>query len=160
MSEHVIIAGYGLTGQNLAHALEQSARPYIIVDLNAENVRRADRLGQTAVFGDITSAEVLEHLAAENAAELVIAINDPDATVHAIGAARLVSPDLRITVRTAYIADEDRLIDAGATVVITAEAAAADTIVAQVLTPFGPPEPRGATEPQRCSSGSIHTPSA
>ena len=133
LRNHVIIAGYGLTGRNLARSLAQIGTRYIIVDLNTDNVRDAAQQGEPACFGDVTSAEVLECLGAAEASELVIAINDPDATARAIGAARLAAPDLRITVRTAYDADVKRLEEAGATHVVAAEAAAADAIIDQVL---------------------------
>lgn len=133
LRNHVIIAGYGLTGRNLARSLTQIGARYIIVDLNTENVRDAARQGEPACFGDVTSATVLEHLGAAEASELVIAINDPDATARATGAARLAAPDLRITVRTAYEADVKRLEEAGATHVVAAEASAADAIIDLVL---------------------------
>lgn len=133
LRNHVIIAGYGLTGRSLARSLTQINTRYIIVDINAENVRHAARQGEPACFGDVTSAEVLEHLGAAEASELVIVINDPDATARATGAARLAAPHLRITVRTAYDADVKRLKEAGATHVVAAEAAAADAIIDRVL---------------------------
>ncbi len=133
LRNHVIIAGYGLTGRNLARSLKQIGTRYIIVDLNTENVRDAARQGEPACFGDVTSPEVLDCLGAAEASELVIAINDPDATARATGAARLAAPDLRITVRTAYDADVKRLEEAGATHVVAAEASAADAIIDRVL---------------------------
>jgi len=133
LRNHVIIAGYGLTGRNLARALTQIGTRYIIADINTENVRDAARQGEPACFGDVTSAEVLEHLGVADASELVIAINDPDATARAVGAARVAAPDLRITVRTAYDVDAQRLEDAGATQVVAAEAAAAGAIIDLVL---------------------------
>jgi len=133
LRNHFIIAGYGLTGRNLARSLTQIGTRYIIVDLNTENVRDATRQGEPACFGDVTSAEVLDCLGAAEASELVIAINDPDATARATGAARLAAPDLRITVRTTYDADVKRLEEAGATHVVAAEASAADAIIDRVL---------------------------
>jgi CPA2 family monovalent cation:H+ antiporter-2 len=131
--DHVIIAGYGLTGRTLANVLARSATPYIIVDINTDNVREAERLGQSACFGDVTSVEVLEHLGTAHARELVIAINDADATERATRAARRSAPNLRITVRTAYELDVERLRKAGATHVVTAEYAAAGAVVARVM---------------------------
>lgn len=133
LRDHVIIAGYGMTGRNLARALKQISTRYIIVDLNTENVRDAAGQGEPAFFGDVTSAEVLEYLGATEASELVIAINDPDATIRATKAARIVAPDLRITVRTAFDADVNRLEKAGASHVVAAEAAAADAMIERVL---------------------------
>ena len=133
LRDHIIIAGYGLTGRNLARSLAEIGAGYIIVDMNSENVREADQAGEPACFGDVTSVEVLEHLGAAEAGELVIAINDPDATVRATKAARQAAPDLRITVRTTFDADVERIKKAGATQVVAAEAAAADAIIHRVL---------------------------
>ncbi|MBU8872019.1 MAG: cation:proton antiporter [Gemmatimonadales bacterium] len=133
LRNHVIIAGYGLTGRSLAQALDRIGTPYIIVDMNTENVREAAERGESACFGDVTSAEVLECLGIAEASELVIAINDPDATARATGAARLAAPGLRITVRTTFDVDVKRLEEAGATQVVAAEAAASDAIITLVL---------------------------
>jgi CPA2 family monovalent cation:H+ antiporter-2 len=133
---HVIIAGYGLTGRILARTLTQIGARFIIVDINTENVRQAVRLGEPACFGDVTSSEVLEHLGVGEATDLVIAINDLDATARATRCARRAAPDLRITVRTTYDADVDRLSEAGATCVVSAEDAAAGVITERMISNF------------------------
>ncbi len=133
LRNHVIIAGYGLTGRSLARSLAEVGTPYIIVDLNTENVRDAGQQGEPACFGDVTSAEVLEHLGVADATALIIAINDPDATARATSAARRAAPDLRITVRTTFAADVKSLEEAGANDVIAAETAAAGIITDRVL---------------------------
>ena len=130
---HVIIAGYGLTGRTLVRSLAKIRRRYIIVDLNTENVRDATRRGEPAYFGDVTSPEVLEHLGVADASELIIAINDPDATVRAVKAARRAAPHLRVIVRTAYEDDVKRLEEAGATQVFAAEVAVASVITDRVI---------------------------
>ena len=151
LRNHVIIAGYGLTGRTLARALGQIGARYIIVDINTENVRDAIRLGEPACFGDVTSAEVLGHLGTADALELVIAINDPDATARATRAARREAPDLRITVRTTYDTDVERLKEAGATHIVAAETAAAGAITEHVIKnldsgPDVPPKPEAGAD--------------
>jgi len=133
LQNHVIIAGYGLTGRRLAQALSERGTPYVIADLNTDNVREAAQRGEPACFGDVTSSEVLEHLGVTDAQALIIAINDPDATARATRAARRVAPKLRITLRTRYQADVPLLEAAGATHVVAAETAAAGLITIHVL---------------------------
>lgn len=133
LRNHVMIAGYGLTGQHLARSLAQVGTPYIVVDLNTERVREAERRGEPACFGDVTSTEVLDLLGVARASQLVISINDPDATARATRAARLAAPDLQITVRTTHEADVTRLEEAGATHVFAAEVAVATVLTGRVL---------------------------
>jgi CPA2 family monovalent cation:H+ antiporter-2 len=133
LSEHVIIAGYGLTGHDLARSLHDCGLPYVIVDINADNVRRAIRSAEPAYFGDVTSPEVLEALGAKHARELVVAINDVGATERAIRAARAFAPTLAIVARAQYASDIERLIAAGATEVVTAELEASAEVTQRVL---------------------------
>jgi CPA2 family monovalent cation:H+ antiporter-2 len=134
---HVIIAGYGITGQELARALRETGVAYRFVDLNADNVRLASSRGEPAYFGDVTRPEVLESLGIDRARELVLCINDPNATEAAVRAARAVVPDLPILVRTRYVADIESLRGAGASAVVTAETEAAAKLTAVVLERHG-----------------------
>lgn len=134
---HVIIAGYGIAGEELARALRESGIPYVVVDLNPENVQRAERDGTRACYCDVTSPEILEHIGASHARELILVINDPDALMRAIKAARLLAPQLPILVRTRYLGDVKRLLEAGATRVVTEEVEAAAEITADVLSRHG-----------------------
>ena len=133
LENHVIIGGYGFTGHDLAIALKNCSIPYIIVDINTENVHRARENGEPIYFGDITSPEVLEHLGIHRARELVIAINDPNAIERTIRVARLMVPGLYIIVRTNYILDIERLIRSGADEIIAAELEAAAEMTERVL---------------------------
>jgi CPA2 family monovalent cation:H+ antiporter-2 len=133
MTDHVIIAGYGLAGRELALALERCSVPYLVVDLNVDNVRRATDDGTQAYFGDVTSRKVLDHLGVRRAKELVVAVNDPDAALRAVQQARSLSKDVRILVRTSYLDDAAVLFRAGASRVVTADVESAIEIVQMIL---------------------------
>jgi CPA2 family monovalent cation:H+ antiporter-2 len=49
---HVIICGYGRSGQNLARMLDQEHIAYMALDLDPDRVRQAAAAGQSVVFGD------------------------------------------------------------------------------------------------------------
>lgn len=131
--DHVIVSGYGFAGRELAQVLETHNIPYVIVDLNIENVRIASRETGRAVFGDVTSQGVLGKLGIESARELVILINDPSAAEQAVRVARGLAPDLFITVRTSYLLDTKPLLAAGADEVIPAERESAVQVATQLL---------------------------
>jgi CPA2 family monovalent cation:H+ antiporter-2 len=152
MRDHIIIAGYGVAGQELAFSLEDIGAPYVVVDLNADNVRRATQRVMPAYFGDVTSTEVLSRLGAARAKELVIVINDPTATEQAIRAARRAAPNLHILARTSYVADIARLLKAGADEVYAAEQEISVEITARVLDRCGVAPARVETELTRIRS--------
>lgn len=133
MRDHVIIGGYGFAGRELTKALKICQIPYVIADLNVENVRIASKEAGNAYFGDITSQEVLEKLGLKSARELVLLVNDPSATEQTVKLAREIAPNLTIIVRTYYLLDIEPMLANGADEVIPAEREAAVTVTSRIL---------------------------
>jgi CPA2 family monovalent cation:H+ antiporter-2 len=133
MCDHIIIAGYGFAGRELSQALDENNIPYVVVDINIENIKMASRETRMAVYGDITSEGVLTQMGIESARELVVLINDPAASELAVRVARRLAPQLFISVRTFYLLDIEPLLAAGANEVIPAEREAAVQVTSQVL---------------------------
>jgi CPA2 family monovalent cation:H+ antiporter-2 len=139
ISNHVIIAGYGLNGRNLAAALRAIHAPYLIVELNAQTVRRVRGEGEPAFYGDATREEILHALAVERARLLVIAISDPSATRRMVRVARALNPTLHIIARTRYVVEIPELTRLGANVVIPEEFETSIEIFARVLAHYNVP---------------------
>lgn len=133
LSDHVIVGGYGVAGQQLVSTLKKCEIPYVISELNVENVRLALSRSETAFLGDITNAEVLVHLGADRARELVLVINDPNAVTRAVKAARSLYPDLYIVARSRYLLDVERLQKAGANEVIADEIESTVEVASRLL---------------------------
>ncbi|MBW1877188.1 MAG: cation:proton antiporter [Deltaproteobacteria bacterium] len=138
-SGHVIVAGYGVAGRAIASAMRTAGVPCLVVDLNPSNVRRAVREGAEAVYGDVTSHEVLEHLQVKHASCMMLAISDPNANEQAVRAIRKVAPDLPLGVRALYASDVGLLREAGATEVFSAEISTAIEMLHAVLARHGVP---------------------
>jgi monovalent cation:H+ antiporter-2, CPA2 family len=139
LAGHVIIAGYGVAGRALAHRLHSEQMTVVVVDLNGQSVRDASSDGFMALYGDISSEDVLEYVRALEAAELVLLINDAQALERAVVAARRVAKELVITVRSRYQGEVAHLVTLGATHVVAAEVEAGRTITEQVLRRSIPP---------------------
>ena len=56
---HVIVCGYGRSGQALTHFLEREKIPVMALDSDPERVREAAAAGDSVVFGDASRREVL-----------------------------------------------------------------------------------------------------
>jgi CPA2 family monovalent cation:H+ antiporter-2 len=118
---HVIIAGYGHAGRNVARALREMRLPYIHIEMNGEMVRTARKSGEIIIHGDATAPAVLEGAGIHKARAMVLAINDPSALARAIPTARELNSDLYIVARTHYITNIEPLLKSGANDVITDE---------------------------------------
>jgi len=133
LQDHVIIAGYGLNGRNLAHVLKEAGVSYVILELNPETVRTAKAAGEPIIFGDTSSRTILKAAQIERARSMVFAISDPATTRRGVKAAREISPDLFILVRTRYASEIDELYKLGATDVIPEEFETSIEIFTRVL---------------------------
>src|SRR5205814_1206939 len=139
LRDHVIIAGYGLNGRNLAAALRSVGVAYYIVELNAQTVRQARAQGEPAFYGDATREEILHALGVERARLFVVAISDPAATRRMVRVARGVNQDLFIIARTRYVVEIPELTRLGADVVIPEEFETSVEIFARVLSHYRVP---------------------
>jgi len=137
--DHVVIAGYGLNGSNLARVLRAIEIPYLILDTNPERVWAARAAGEPIEYGDVARREVLEHLALERARALVVAISDPAATRRAVAVARAGWPHLTIVARTRYLGEVEELYRLGASEVVPEEFETSIEIFAKVLATYDVP---------------------
>jgi len=141
LADHVIIAGFGLNGRNLATALGEFGVRHVILELNPETVRRERLSGRDIRYGDCTRAAVLAHAGLERARAYVIAISDPASTRRSVRVARELAPAVRIFVRTEYVSEVDELEALGADEVVPAEFETALALFDRVLGMYDvPPE--------------------
>jgi monovalent cation:H+ antiporter-2, CPA2 family len=118
--DHVIICGYGRSGQYLARLLEAENVRFVALDHDPERVRESmgSSAGGNVVFGDAQRREALVAAGAERARALVVSFVDTDAALKIIGTAKAIHPELPIVVRTTDDEPIERLLAAGATEVV------------------------------------------
>jgi monovalent cation:H+ antiporter-2, CPA2 family len=117
-AKHVVLCGYGRTGQNLVRFLEQEGISYIALDLDPERVREAAAAGDTVVYGDSARREALVAAGLARASALVISFPDVPAALKILHHAHSINPALPVIVRTLDDVDMERLQAAGAAEVV------------------------------------------
>jgi len=115
---HVVICGYGRSGQHLAKMLEQENIGYVALDLDPDRIREAAAAGHTVVYGDAARRETLVAAGITRAAALVVSFSDVRAALRIIAFAHELNPRVPVIVRTQDDGDLDRLLAAGATEVV------------------------------------------
>ncbi|WP_414468625.1 cation:proton antiporter [Methanobacterium sp. ACI-7] len=136
IEDHVIIAGYGVNGRNVAKAAKTADIPYLVIEINPEVVRNEKKKGESIYYGDATHETLLHHVNIENARVLVVAISDPFATQRIILAAKELNEGVYIIVRTRYIQNMEELYNLGADEVIPEEFETSVEIFSRVLAKY------------------------
>ncbi len=116
--KHVIICGYGRSGQNLARLLSPEGIPYMALDLDPDRVRQAAAAGQSVVFGDAARLQSLMAAGLARAAAVVVSYHDTPSAMKILQLVQAHAPKVPVIVRTVDDADIDKLKAAGATEVV------------------------------------------
>jgi len=121
LKDHTIIIGFGVNGRNVARAAKFAGIPYVIIEMNADTVKQERAKGEPILYGDATSAFMLEHVKVYSARVAIIAISDPPATKAIVTSIRSICPTVHVIVRTRFMHEMSEQMRLGASEVIPEE---------------------------------------
>jgi CPA2 family monovalent cation:H+ antiporter-2 len=136
LKDHLIIIGYGLNGSHLAKAAEANLIPYVVIDVDAEIVRRERQNGVPILFGNAADSHLLDTVNLRRSRAVVIALSDYKVTEEIVRAIRMICQTTYLVVRSQYLKDTDELIALGADHVIPAEFETSIEISSRILNRF------------------------
>ncbi len=137
---HVIIAGFGRVGRNIARLLDSHRLPYVALDTDPARVRQGRAEGRSIFYGDASRPELLWGIGADRARAAVIAVNDDAAAMRMVTLLRQKLPDLQILVRVRDPAQIEALNRAGASAIVPETLEASLALGRRLLTSLGMPE--------------------
>ncbi|HMN21780.1 MAG TPA: cation:proton antiporter [Ottowia sp.] len=117
-SGHVLICGFGRSGQAIDRLLEREGIVTMALDLDPDRVRQARTAGHAVVFGDATKPQTLVAAGLTRASAVVLTYLDVAAALKTLATIRGLAPHTPVIVRTQTDHDLDRLRAAGATEVV------------------------------------------
>ncbi len=115
---HVIICGYGRSGQYLGRFLKEENIPFVALDIDPSRVLEAATAGENVMFGDAARRVVLEAAGGARAKALVISYADNRAAMKILHIVQENYPQLPVIVRTVDDTNMEALRAAGATEVV------------------------------------------
>ncbi|MBS3935433.1 MAG: cation:proton antiporter [Sulfuritalea sp.] len=139
MDRHVIICGYGRTGSRIAEFLAAENIPFLALDVDSQQLKRAVAPGGKLAFGSADRSEVLQAAGLARARALVVAYPDTHSAEHVVRKVRETRPDIPVIVRAPDESAVARLKEAGATEVIPEILEGSLMIAAETLTQLGIP---------------------
>jgi voltage-gated potassium channel len=119
LSGHYILCGYGRVGLTVARELVHSGLKVVVIDILPESLARARREGFLEVEGDATEEATLRAAGIERARGLITTIDSDAHNVYVILSARTMNPKLFVVARANTEDSEARLMQAGASRVVS-----------------------------------------
>ena len=98
--QHVIIAGFGRTGQTCARFLKLEEIPFLALDLDPERVSEAKLAGEQVAFGDASRRDILLAAGLMRARLVIITFDDRKRVDAMLTQIRALAGDLKVLVRT------------------------------------------------------------
>lgn len=133
MEDHLVVIGYGLNGKNITRVAQTMEIPYVVVDFDHNEFKKAKSANQPVVFGDAAEPEILHHIKIQKARVVVVAISDAEATKRIVQNIRQFSQTAYIIVRTRYVKEIQENMRLGADEVIPEEFETSIEIFTRVL---------------------------
>lgn len=118
LHNHVIICGYGRSGQYLGRFLKEENIAYVALDIDPSRVLEAAAAGENVMFGDAARRVVLEAAGGARAKALIISYADNRAAMKILHIVQENYPQLPVIVRTVDDSNMEALREAGATEVV------------------------------------------
>jgi len=118
-TRHVIVCGYGRSGQNLARLLEAEGINFVALESDPERIRAVAALGVSVVYGDASRREVLVAAGLSRAQAVVVTYSDLHSSMAILRHVRELRPELPVVVRTIDDTHIDALKEAGAAEVVS-----------------------------------------
>jgi len=116
--KHVIVAGFGRSGQNLARLLQEEDIEYHALDLDPTRVQEAQAAGANVSYGDAARRESLIAAGIYRASAVVITYASTPSALKVLHLVHELAPTLPVIVRSHDDTDLDRLKEAGAAEVV------------------------------------------
>ncbi len=135
LTDHVIVCGYGRTGEILAGELAQRKRPFVVVDKDPERINEATAEGYLALTDDATEEQALIDAGIHRARTIVASLPSDAENVFLTLTARNLRSDLQIIARGEMQTTEKKLLQAGADRVVMPAATGAARMAAMITRP-------------------------
>ncbi len=136
LKNHEIVCGMGRMGVTICQQLHASGRAFVVVDCNAELVRRQCQEHHWAyVIGDATEDATLKEAGIERARSLATVLHTDADNIYVILTSRILAPGLQILARASEDSVVAKMERAGATRVVSPHTTGAMKMARFLLNP-------------------------
>ncbi len=135
MQNHYIICGYGRVGKDVTDMLLGAGKSLVVLDKNEDLIKSLVENGINAISGDATQDSALLSVGIKNATGLITLLPDDAQNVYVTLVARENNPELFILARASDADSRRRILQAGASKVVSPVQVGAERMAQVVLRP-------------------------
>ncbi|MFK7912448.1 MAG: cation:proton antiporter [Pseudomonadales bacterium] len=118
LSGHVILVGYGRTGKMLAQLLTDQKAAFVALDLDPARVSFHQAQNVPIYLGDASRRAMLQRVAVDTAAAVVLCTDNHRASERVLGAIRDAAPDVPVLMRVHSSLEASQFVALGAAVAV------------------------------------------
>ncbi len=130
---HIIVCGYGQVGQKVARQLQKEGAEHVVVDYNYSRVRKALKVGEEIYYGDMSKSAILHSLNIEDAAAVIVTLDDPEKKQLICEALSPYGESVNIIVKVVSSAEKHRLRGLPISVMVNGKEEVARILVEQTM---------------------------
>jgi len=132
IKNHVVICGYGRIGSYIGRSLMLANIPYVAIDYNLFQVEKAKKQGANIIYGDPADIDILDYAQVDVATIIILAVPERSVQEAIVINARKLNKDIFIISRVHRQADQIRMKDMGANLVVQPEFEASLSIIKRI----------------------------
>ncbi len=116
--DHVIIVGYNKLGQSVADKMQQTDKPYIGIDMDAQHIALAENQQKPIYYGNACRVELLQALGADKADSMIVALDNRESIHSVLSVVHKNFPELQVITVGSDKRDCEELLDEGASAAV------------------------------------------
>ena len=141
LQDHVLLCGFGRTGQNLGQFLRHQGIPFIALEIEADIVNEAREAGEPVFIADSGKPRILKLAGIDRARVLVISFTEVEPAENICRQVRELRPDIPLIIRTRDDRHLEHLLECGADEVIPDTVESSIMLARHTLTALGESAP-------------------
>ena len=130
---HIIICGYSIVGKFVAADLKARGVPYVIIDNSHKHVKEGLALGEPIYLGDLSKTATAETLHTENAAAVIVTLDNPEKKGLICETVLGINPDANLVVKITTLEEKVQLESINVEHIVDSKAEVANVLVSQAL---------------------------
>jgi len=117
-TNHVVVCGYSVVGKFVTQNLDMIDAPFVVVDNSNKHVKEAHNNGIEAYLGDASKASILKALNIENAAAIIVTLDNTEKKRVICEAILKHSQDANLIVKVISLEEKEKLSDLNITMMV------------------------------------------